>query len=267
MATNIFASNPPLASPILQIGSPNKVVSSPTPTADTTLIHSIQFPRDYVIKSPPREHYVKLSTYSRTRPRRRRILQHCQRIICASICTIILVLILLAIIVYATFRPKPPSYSLTSLSISGFDPLLSSPFTPLNPYINARLRTENPNKRISVVYQTGGSISVSFDKVELCNGDWPAWVQKPGNTTQFETDLNGSGILLTSSTRNEILTAENNSLVPLTMDAKFPVKIKYKFVRSWSVTVKVSCDVKVDSLNTTANVISKKCHVNTHYLW
>ncbi|KAJ3681021.1 hypothetical protein LUZ60_015510 [Juncus effusus] len=231
------------------------------------LVHVIQFQKDHVIKDPPSENYQKLITYSRTRPSRRRILRLCHRILCASLCTAVLVLIVLAIIIYATFRPKPPSYSLTSLSISGFDPLLTSPTTPLAPYIKTTMHTQNPNKKLSILYQSGGTISVSFDEVELCNGNWPEFAQKPNNVTEFEADLNGSGILLTAPTRDAILKAENNSMVPLTMDANVPVKIKWGFIKSWSVTVKVSCDVKVNALSPKATVLSKKCSANTHYLW
>jgi Late embryogenesis abundant protein len=245
---------------------PPRSNQSPSSSATAGSVHTLQIPKDYVIKSPSEENMKKYMSYSRIQMRRR-VLRHCNRCLCAGLCLAILTVIVILAIMYFIYRPKAPTYTLDSLTISGFDLLSSSGLTPLNPTINASLQTGNPNKRILILYQTGGSISTYYDKVNLCQGEWPAFRQPPGNVTIFEVDLMGSGVLLTSVTRDAILKAEDYDKVPLTVNAKVPVKIKFGIVTSWQITVKVSCDVIVDSLNGTANILSRTCHANTHYLW
>lgn len=242
--------------------------SNPSSSSSVTAtpVHTIQIPKDHVIKSPLEENVKKYKSYSRVQMRKR-ALRRCNRCLCAGLCLAILTVILIMAILYFIYRPKAPTYTLTSLSISGFGPLSSSALTPFNPSINALLQTSNPNKRISILYQTGGTISAYYDKVNLCQGEWPAFRQLPRNVTVFETDLTGSDVLLTAVTRGAILKAKDDNKVPLMVDAKVPVKIKFGVVTSWRITVKVSCDVIVDSLNGTATVLSRSCHVNTHYLW
>jgi Late embryogenesis abundant protein len=242
--------------------------SNPTSSSSVTAapVHTMQIPKDYVIKSPPDENVRKHASYSRAQMRRR-ALRHCNRCLCAGLCLVILTVVVILAIMYFIYRPKALTYTLTSITISGFGPLSSSGLTPLNPSINASLQTGNPNKRISILYQMGGSISTYYDEVNLCQGEWPAFRQPPHNVTILEMDLMGSGVLLTSVTHDAILKAEDDNKVPLTVNVKVPVKIKFGVVTSWQITVKLSCDVIVDSLNGTATVLSRTCHANTHYLW
>ncbi|KAJ4771921.1 hypothetical protein LUZ62_038295 [Rhynchospora pubera] len=240
--------------------------ASSSPSVTGTPVHTIQIPKDCIVNSPPEENLQKYKSYSRVQTRQRAF-RHCHRCLCASLCLVLLTVVLIMAILYFIYHPKAPTYTLTSLTISGFDPLSSSALTPLSPSINATLQTGNPNKRISILYQTGGSISAYYDTVNLCQGEWPEFRQSPHNVTVFETDLTGSGVLLTSVTRDAILKAEDNNKVPLKVNAKVPVKIKLGVVTSWRIVVRVSCYVIVDSLNGTAAVLSRKCHANTHYLW
>ncbi|KAF3327251.1 Protein YLS9 [Carex littledalei] len=246
--------------------TPLAPLSSNQSSYPVTPVHTIQIPREYVMKSPPEANFAKYASYSRIQMRQR-VFRRCHRSLCAGVCLLILTIIVIMTIVYFIYRPKAPTYALTALTISGFEPLSSSALTPLSPSITASLQTGNPNKRISILYQTGGSVSAYYDTVHLCQGEWPAFRQPPRNVTVFKMDLTGSGVLLTSVDRSAILKDVDVNKVPLTVKAKVPVKIKFGMVTSWPILVRLSCDVIVDSLNGTATVLSRACHVDTHYLW
>ena len=78
--------------------------------------------------------------------------------------------------------------------------------------------------------------------------------------TVFETVLKGSGVVLTSTVKNSLLQAQSQGKVPLLLTVRAPVKIKVGSVKSWTITVKVDCDITVDSLTANAKIFSKDCH-------
>ncbi|KAF3327250.1 Late embryogenesis abundant protein [Carex littledalei] len=233
--------------------------------SDNPQVYMLQIPRDHVLKVPSNESKQQYKRYT-YKPIQRHRHSFC-RCLCASICLLVLILIAIGCVVYFFFRPKTPTYTLTGFSIAGFEPLLNSSVTPLNPSIIATVQTENPNKRISILYQTGGSVWLHFDEVYLCEGDWPSFHQGPKNVTVFATNLTGSGVLLTALNRDKLVKDHRNGSVPLAINAKVPVKIKFSFITSWLITARVSCDVMVSSITGKAAILSKTCRIKTHYFW
>lgn len=245
----------------------NSHASGNSSFSDNPQVYMLQIPRDHVLKEPSDESKQRYKRYTKYRPIQRSIRHGFFRCLCASICLLVLILIAIGCVVYFCFRPKTPTYTLTGFSISGFEPLLNSSVTPLNPSIIATVQTENLNKRISILYQTGGSVWLHFDQVYLCEGDWPSFRQGPKNVTAFATKLTGSGVLLTALNRDKLVRDQTNGSVPLAINAKVPVKIQFSFITSWLITARVSCDVMVSSLTGKAAILSKTCRIKTHYLW
>ncbi|KAJ1688987.1 hypothetical protein LUZ63_013142 [Rhynchospora breviuscula] len=256
-----------LTHPFPPLSQPPCSHSPSTSSSGSVPVYMLQFPRDHVLKMPSEDVQQQYKNYTKYKPIQRRIQRGCCHCLCTSICLIVILLVTVGCILYFGFRPKAPTYSLTNLSISGFEPLLTSSVTPIDPSIVATVKTENPNKKLSILYQTNGIVSVYFDSTYLCSGDWPSFRQGPQNVTIFETNLTGSGILLTALNRDSIVKAETNGSVPLTVYAKVPVKLKFSFITSWVITVRVTCDVAVTTLTSKAAILSKKCHIKTHYLW
>lgn len=244
-----------------------KSCTSDGSSTENPAVYMLQFPRDHVLKVPSEENRHRYKNYAKYKPIQRHFQRGCCRCLCASICLLMLLLVAVGCTFYFFFRPKAPTYTLTDLSISGFKPLLNSSVTSLNPSIVAMVQTENPNTRILILYQTGGSVSINFDQVHLCEGDWPVFRQGPRNVTVFETNLTGSGVLLTASNRDELVKDQINGSVPLRVYAEIPVKIKFSLITSWLITVDVSCNVSVSGLTAKAAVLSKTCHIKTDYLW
>ncbi|OAY71552.1 Protein YLS9 [Ananas comosus] len=230
----------------------------PKPPPGTYLI---QIPKDQVFRVPPPE-TLKLAAYTAAPPpRRRRRRRRCCCLLLAAAAALALALAAAAAALYFALRPKLPSFSLASLAINGLAPSSSSSSSPISPDLAAAIRARNPNSKIGLRYLPGGSVAASYGAVALANGAWPAFFQGRDNVTEFVTPLAGSGIRLSPSTRASMVTAQRNGAVPLTVDARLPVRAKVGAVTTWTWTVKVRCDVTVDELTANATIISQACHV------
>jgi len=124
------------------------------------------------------------------------------------------------------------------------------------------VKTENRNSKIGVYYEQRSSINIYHDGVNFCGGSLPAFYQPPKSVTIFSTELSGAGIVLSKSARDKLLTEQKKGKVPLEVDVEIPVKIEVGAVKTWAITVKVSCDVTVNALMENAKVVSRDCWVH-----
>ncbi|XP_072975728.1 NDR1/HIN1-like protein 13 [Typha angustifolia] len=223
----------------------------------------IQVPKDQIYRVPPPENAKKFKSYTRRATRRRG--RGCCCCLLFSLSALLLSLAIVAGALYFAFRPKPISFSLDSIAIRNLN-LSSSASSPLNPEFNATIRSDNPNKRIGFRFRDGGSVNVFYGGVALGNGAWPAFYQGPRNVTVFAMSLTGSGIRLSAAERDGMVAAEGRGGVPLQVAARVPVRVRFGAVTTWTITVKVGCDVTVDKLTTNARILSKKCKVKVRII-
>ncbi|GAB4859269.1 hypothetical protein Ancab_010731 [Ancistrocladus abbreviatus] len=225
----------------------------------------VQVPKDQIYRVPPPENARKYQQYTRSKHRRNTC--------CRCICTTLLIFLLLALLVamagvvlYFLYRPKAPSYSVESVSIRGVNLTAATSSSSLelaiSPVFDVTVRAENRNGKIGIYYEKGSDVSVYHDGVMLCDGSVPAFYQPSRNVTVLSTKLVGSKIVLSTAARQTWLTEEKKGRVPLQMKVKMPVKIKFGAVKTWTVTVKVTCVVTVDGLKANAKVVSKTCDVS-----
>ena len=220
----------------------------------------IQIPKDQIFRHPSPDNARRYHKYTGQKPRRGR------RCCCWFLSLAALLILLLAIasgIFYLVIRPEAPSYSVQDISITGFN-VSSEP--PISPGFNVTVRAENPNKKISIYYEKDSSVRVYHSDVNLCNGVLPAFHQPSRNVTVFQTKLKGSGIVLTSAVRETLLNQQRQGNIPLKLKLKAPVKIKVGSVKTWTITVKVSCDVTVDKLTAASKIVSNDCDFSVR-LW
>ncbi|KAJ9178458.1 hypothetical protein P3X46_010337 [Hevea brasiliensis] len=229
--------------------APEKPVPPPRET------YVIQIPKDQVYRVPPPENAKRYAKLSGKKPRR----SAC----CCCFCWflgLLVALILLACIaagvLYLVFRPEAPKYSVDSVSIKGFN--LSSS-DPLSPEFDVTVKADNPNDKIGIDYRTGSSVNVYYNDVRLCNGKLPVFYQPSNNVTVFVMALKGSGIELTSAARKALVNGVNKANLPFNLKLRAPVKIKVGSVKTWTITIKVNCDVTVDKLTANAKIVSKAC--------
>lgn len=226
----------------------------------------IQIPKEQILRQPPPDHAHRAKLYAR-RPARRRLMRRC---CCSAIASLVLLIIAVgaaAGILYLVVRPKAPSYSLTAVNMTGLDSVLTSASAALSPIVQVTVEADNKNKRLSILYQSGGTVELYFQDTKLSSGDWPKFRQGPRNITEVQLQMTGSGILMTANTRNALVNDQKNKSVPLTMHAKVPVKVKYSFITSWKITAKVKCDITVDGITGEMSVLKKDCSAKSHYFW
>lgn len=232
----------------------------PVPPPPGTYV--IQIPKDQVYRVPPPENAKRYEKLSRRKPHR----SACCCCLCwfiGILLTLILLLGIAAGVFYLVFRPEAPKYSIDSVSIKGFN--LTS-LAPLSPEFDVTVRADNRNDKIGIDYRTGSSVNVYYNDLRLCNGKLPVFYQGTNNVTVFVTALKGSGIELTSAVQKALLDGERKETVPFRLNLRAPVKIKVGSVKTWTITVKVNCDVTVNKLTANAKILSKNCDYGVE-LW
>ncbi|KNA22953.1 hypothetical protein SOVF_029180 [Spinacia oleracea] len=222
----------------------------------------VQIPKDQVYRVPPPENAHKFKLYTKRKAGR----GGCRGCICSILAGILIIIALLAVttaVLYLVYKPKAPTYSIESVHVRGVNLSRTATTTTMTPVFNVTLKSENKNGKIGIYYEQGSLIKIYHDGVNLCNGKLPAFYQPPKSSTVFSTKLSGAGIVLSKSARDKLLTEQKNGEVPLEIHVKVPVKIKIGSVKTWTISVEVSCGVTVNALTTNAKVVSKKCKVHT----
>ncbi|KAF8671618.1 hypothetical protein HU200_049944 [Digitaria exilis] len=230
----------------------------------------VQIPKDQVLRVPPPDRarrYKKLAA----RPARRRLLR---RACCFSLAAVLLLILLAAAFVgavYLIFRPRSPTFSVSSLSIHGLDTLSSSSSSSsLSPELDAAVRADNGrNRRVIIDYRGGGSVTVSYAGERLATGPWPAFRQAARNVTVFAVAMRGNGVRLTEEQTKQLAAEQAAGDVPMVVEAVVPVRLRFggTLLRTWTVDVKATCDVAVDRLAANATAVNRGCKVKVKPLW
>ena len=237
----------------------------PVPQPGTYVIH---IPKDQVYRVPPPENARRYNDLTRRSKRRR----PCCCCLCWSLGILTFLLVLIAVtaaIFYLVVKPEAPNYTVDSIAISGFNTSTSSSSSSsltVSPEFDVAVRADNPNDKIGIDYQKDSSVEIYYTDVSLCNGVLPEFYQPSNNVTVFKTALKGSGVVLSSSVKNSLVAAQSQGRVPLLLKVRAPVKIKVGSVKTWTITVKVDCDITVDKLSANATILSKDCHYGVK-LW
>ncbi|KAJ9145681.1 hypothetical protein P3X46_028036 [Hevea brasiliensis] len=180
----------------------------------------------------------------------------CCKCICWTIGIIFLALIVISAIIgilYLIFQPKIPKYSVDSLKISDlrltFDMSLYAEF-------DVKITANNPNKKIGIYYEKGGSLRVWYGDSELCAGSIPKFYQGHRNVTKLDVSLSGQtqyGRSLMSALQEQ----QQTGRIPLDLKVEAPVSVKLGRLKLRKVRIFGDCILLVDSLSTD-NFISIK---------
>lgn len=229
----------------------------PVPPPGTYVIH---IPKDQVYRVPPPENARRFEKLAR-RKRNRRPCCLCLCWILGLLAIFLIVVAIAAGIFYLVVKPKSPNYSIDAITISGLNLTAAATASALtfSPEFDVTVRADNPNDKIGIYYRKDSSVEIYYEAVSLCNGILPVFYQPTNNVTVFQTALKGSGIELTSTMKNSLVQAQNVGEVPLQLKLRAPVKIKVGSVKTWTITVKLDCDITVDKLTADAKIVSKDC--------
>ncbi|EPS64711.1 hypothetical protein M569_10066, partial [Genlisea aurea] len=221
----------------------------------------VQIPRDQILRYPPPENARKYEALRRRGERG----NCCCRCCCFLICFLLFLILavgIAALVLYLVFRFKAPNYAVTNVAISG---LVVTSSGPISPVFDVTIRANNPNSKVGIYYLEGSSVDVLFNGVSLSSGVLPAFYQPSRNVTIVQTALVGSGVVLGSTATTALVNDQSQGFIPFEVKTRAPVKIRIGSVNTWKITVKVRCDVVVNSLTSPA-VVSNSCHYNVR-LW
>lgn len=123
------------------------------------------------------------------------------------------------------------------------------------------LKAENANERMGILYQRGGEALLSFKKQKIATGNPPAFYQGYKNSTVFRLVLTGSNRGLPSEIerimKDQVLKKEG---IDLSLSMNLPVRMKISLVKTWSMTMVVVCDLRVNTLAKGTLILSQACH-------
>lgn len=251
------ASSPPLSNNSGEAETHTKPVPSPSPGT-----YVVQLPKDQIYRYPPPGNARRYEALRKRKPPR----SCCCRCICYTFSLIIILIIALGItaaVLYLVFRPEAPKYTISDVAIKNFNLTSSS---PVSLEFDITVRAENPNNKIGIYYRKRSSVTVLYSDVRLGNGEFPAFYQPTNNVTVFQTPLKGTAVLLGNAVKTTLRNEQMKGKVPFKVNIKVPVKVKIGAVKTWEITVKVKCDITVNSLTAKSKIVSKDCKYSVR-LW
>ncbi|KAK1397989.1 Harpin-induced family protein [Heracleum sosnowskyi] len=235
--------------------------SKPAAAAPNTYI--IQLPKDQIYRHPPPENAERFKKLSKLN---RRSSNRCCRCFKYTLAAAILLLLLLGIaaaVFYLVYKPESPNYTVDSIAITGFN--LTSR-RPISPEFDVVIRAKNPNDKIGIYYEKKSSVQVYFSEDRLSAGVLPVFYQPVNNVTVFKTAVRGNNIVLSRAVHSQLLKAQTEKKVALRLNLKAPIRIKVGGVKTWTIKVKVKCDITVDSLTAKSKIVWKHCDYSAK-LW
>ncbi|OWM69084.1 NDR1/HIN1-like protein 13 [Punica granatum] len=223
----------------------------------------VKVPKDQVLRVPPPQNAKLFERYTRRSTRRG------HRCCCLTL-LILAVLVFLAGaaagIFYLVVKPESPAYTITSLSITGLNLTASSPSSAVSPEIITAIQVKNPNDKLGVYHVGGSSIRAYYMNVNLANGVLPVLSLPSNSEVPFNVTLRGEGIVLGSEVSEALINGQSQGRVPLRLKVRAPVKFKVGAVKTWKITVKLTCDVTVDKLTAGAKIVREKCDYGVNIL-
>ncbi|XP_051219990.1 NDR1/HIN1-like protein 6 [Lolium perenne] len=192
-------------------------------------------------------------------PRRKRHSRCCRCVCWTLVVAIVLVVALGATagILYAVFRPKIPTFNVDRLTVTRFD--VNTTTAVVTDAFEVQVTANNPNRHIGVYYD-GGEVTASFNGTELCSGAFPALYQGHRATVRQLITLQGE-TRLDSAVAVQLAQQQQAGFIPLTVNARVPIRIKFGVIKLWKMTGKARCNLVVDRLQaeTRLRIRSNSC--------
>ncbi|KAI3977081.1 hypothetical protein MKX01_004056 [Papaver californicum] len=229
----------------------------------------VQIPKDQIYRIPPPENAQRFENYTRKGKKKNR-----PSCCCCGLFWILSIIIFLGFlaaiasgIFYIVVRPKSLQYSVEIFSIKGLDGNLtsasSSSSLKLSPEFDITVKSQNPNGKISFFYYMEGSeVTVSYSNVRLSTGTFKTFYQPTNNATVIEMALkSNNGVKMSNETRTSLINQQELGNIPFILDLNVPVKVKVGSIKTWTITLKVHCDVSKNGLTVNSTLVSNKCGV------
>ncbi|XP_010241655.1 PREDICTED: uncharacterized protein At1g08160 [Nelumbo nucifera] len=168
----------------------------------------------------------------------------------------ILALIILAglavIIIWLVIRPRRLEYTIEDGSIHGFD----LKYNHLNASFDFVIRAYNPNKKVSVYYDSV-EVDVSYDDQTLAMDVVEPFFQPHRNVTHFQVKPVARLVPLLGSVSRDLRLEKSSGGVELAVRVKARIRFKVGMWKSTKRTLRVTCSPVVVHLSSSSKVFDR----------
>lgn len=185
-------------------------------------------------------------------------------IVCCILTGIAVVLGIVALILWFTFRPNVVKFQVTEANLTRFD--LDPQSNNLHYNLSLNFSIRNPNQRLGIHYDQLEARGYYGDQ-RFAAVNLPSFYQGHKNTTVIGTELNGQSlVLLGHGGRSDLREDQKSGVYRIDVKLRFKIRFKFGFLKSWAFKPKIKCHLKVPlSSSTSAGGFQfhpTKCHVD-----
>ncbi|KAF5201565.1 NDR1/HIN1-like protein [Thalictrum thalictroides] len=215
----------------------------------------VQVPKVQIYRVPPPENAMFMERFRTPEQQKRPCSIFVTKCFLFSV-ILVLILGVCAALIYLTIRPKYPTFSIEDVLVK----TIRSKHQQQHVEYHITLNSNNPNDRMNIIYDKGGSISLSFKKHEIAKGNTPALQQDSHEDKDLVLVLPGSKAKLPSEINKSLSGQEKKKTkLALSLSVKIPVKMEIWIVKLWSMDIAIECDLEVNTLSKDTRVLHQKC--------
>ncbi|PIA58021.1 hypothetical protein AQUCO_00500150v1 [Aquilegia coerulea] len=215
----------------------------------------VQVPKVQIYRVPPPENAMFMERFRATEQQKRPCSIFVTKCFLFSV-ILVLILGICAALIYLAVRPQNPTFSVEHVLVK----TIHSKRQQKNPEYHITLKSNNPNDRMNIDYDKGGSTSLSFKKHEIAKGNTPALHVDSHEDKDLVLVLSGSKAKLPSEIDKSLSGQEKKKTkLALSLSVKIPVKMQIWIVKLWSMDIVIECDLEVNTLSKDTRVLHQKC--------
>lgn len=221
-------------------------------------VYVVQVPKVQIYRVPPPENAKFVEQFRNANPQKRR----CSKIFTKCFVLgfiVVLILGICAALAYLALKPKSPTFSVEHLTMKN---IKSHSRHQLPAEYHISLECDNPNDRLSIIYEKGGSAELSFKNHKIATGKTHAMTLNSQDSEGLELVLAGTKDKLPSEIEKGLEGSQKKKTkVGLLLTVRVPMKMEIGFVKLWSMEIAIECDFQVNTLSGTTHVMDQKCKV------
>ncbi|MBA0556781.1 hypothetical protein Golob_026856 [Gossypium lobatum] len=160
------------------------------------------------------------------------------------------------------YNPQKPNYDVKEFAVKSFNLNDNTVETDFKVSVEA----DNPNDKISILYEKGSMFDVSYQGIRICSGSGPEFQQPTKNVTMLNISLEGKNDL-NSNVKDSFIEDQKNGKIPLDIHIYVPIKFALENSKSKIIDVMMKCYIEVDSLkrDKKSKILSKICHYKVNF--
>ncbi|KAM2668604.1 hypothetical protein EV2_020182 [Malus domestica] len=242
---------PPSTSRQLVISQPQ----NPSVATFRSGTYVVQVPKDQIYHVPPPENAYIVERHQDPSRKRKRPL--CCNLYCIGILAFIVLLVVMLVTIFSVMFAKSenPKFSVERVVVHSK--------SNGRPDYSLTLRVRNPNSRVAIVYNGGGT-SLHFKQKTIANGKYPSLTQGTGKSKEVTIVVHGANVILPKEIKKSLGVSESSSStkkvqVSLSLNMNIPARLRIGTLKSRSMKFHATCDITVDELSKRTKVLKQEC--------